>query len=129
MKYLKQYSLFESAETKERVKYLKDIFQELVDKGYVVSIIDWCSFDGGCDNIECVIYKIFNNNSNVLDYFEMSDVKDSVLSAINYMESEGFSNKSDVHWSRNLFYKRMVSNSDWENTDERCNKIILRFSL
>lgn len=88
MKHITPYKLFEnndkSSERKEYVKYLHDIFQELKDSDIEVDIFDngryiWVSLSKG-----------FPQKESVLNF---NQVKEYILSAVDYMESVGYNNE------------------------------------
>lgn len=99
MKHIKAYKLFESSyEHIEEIKYLKDIFQELEDKGFDIKIGHNLHYNtnnaihrlypGKIPLKKDNIINIIGKNENKL--FKASDISDYVLSAIDYMTAEGY---------------------------------------
>ena len=89
MKHIITYKLFESSESLEEIKqYLKDIFQEMIDRGFHIDI--WSNQYG---YIHVYINKIVCRNSNGEDEYvdySHSELDEYAESAIDYMKSIGF---------------------------------------
>lgn len=98
MKYLEYFKIFEW--NVDEMSYLKDIFQELIDDEYNITIYDAASDRGKTliDNfskypkryIICKIYKPFDNKEYIADSFNIKEVSDFVISSIDYMGSVGY---------------------------------------
>lgn len=68
-------------------KYLEDIFQELVDKGFNINITHSYTYIGGSTIYEVIIEDIQQNGKFMFRYDKVSDYVDS---SIDYMKSIGY---------------------------------------
>jgi hypothetical protein len=88
MKYLKSYKMFEFLKfNDENEIYIKDIFQELIDKDFIVDINE---------NKKFINIIILRENRN---FFKYPDVSDYIISCIEYMKSVGYDNIETTYYN------------------------------